>query len=289
MAETPAPKAVTKGINSLFSKKVAGIPVVWLVLLVAVVALYAAIKIKPNTGDDPEMTGDEAPEFDGDIDTSQPVFSATPTIIQPSGVVTGGSVSAVSQPDTDELWKRRAVSWLAGNGYTLDIATSAITKYLAEEPLTALEARAKDAAVVQFGLPPETIPAGGSIPSPPPAPTPSKPASSQGVPPLWHTVMGTSDDSFSELAKLYYGIAGNGTGYINLIAGRNTSLPRTGIAKGTRVRVPSATEPRYYTVTAAKRSLVAIASANSLSAAKLKALNPSVVWPAKVGSRVRVK
>jgi hypothetical protein len=277
--------------KSLTTKKISGIPVIYIVLGVAVVALYGAFKLKPSApASDAAATDSPDIQTDTAVDTSQPVFQATPTITQPSGVNTG-SVTSTPMADTDELWKRRCVEYLVGQGFTLDVATSAITKYLNGEVLTATEARARDAAVKQYGIPPESVPGTATEPGTPTniptTPVYSGPASKQGNPPTTHRVRGTSDDSFSELARLYYGMTSGGA--VTLIAAYNPTLNRTPIPVGTKVFIPHLIEPRWYVATSANRNLYDIARKNGTTPQRVQGLNPGMHFPVKVGTRVRVR
>lgn len=277
-------------IKSLTAKKVAGIPVAYLVLGVVVIALYGALKLKPSAPAD--TTGDTTPPPDttGDApDTSQPVFLATPTIMQPSGVQS--SVSSTPMADTDELWKRRAIDWLRQNGYTLDVATSAITKYLNGELLTAQEARARDAAVGQFGIPPESVPGTATEPMPPTV-IPTTPnyngsATRQGTPPTVHVVKGKNDDTYGELALLYYGRHGAG-GVNNLIHSWNPTLNQP-FPVGTRVTIPRYEPAEWYRANAAHRTAADIARKNGTNVVRIKRLNPDLRFPVRIGTRVRVR
>lgn len=276
----------TEAIKGLLSRKVGGVPVLFIVFGVSAVILYGAYRLKPNTatpatdtapGDVTDAQGDQA------TNTDQPVFSATPTIIQPSGV-NAGSVTSTPQADTDDLWKRRAVAYLIANGYTNDVATSAITKYLDNTALSSLEARARDTAVAQFGLPPESLPNGGTLPS---APSASAPFSKQGTPPCTHTVKGASDNTFPEIARGYYGFTGNTIAMLHAYNpgfGINSTFP-----VGTKIIVPKLVQPRYYRATAAKNTAYQIAAVNGTTPDKVINLNPAVHFPAKIGTSVRVR
>lgn len=262
--------------RALMSKKVAGIPVLWIALAIAVVALYGALRLKPapeESDDEPE--GDE--DTSGDIgDTSQPVFSATPVIMQPSGP----SVASTPMEDTNDLWGRRAIEWLVANGHSLTLATTAITKYLAGETLSSTEGGARDKAVKQFGLPPEGLTPTST------AATPSPPASKQGTTPLWHTVRGQRDNTPGELARLYYGIA-NGDA-IEIIRARNTTLTEP-YRVGLKVRVPEYRDPKFYRSTAAVNTLYEIARKNGTTPQSVTALNPGMKFPVKAGTSVRIR
>jgi hypothetical protein len=182
--------------------------------------------------------------------------------------------------DTNELWGRRAVEWLTANGFTLSMASTAVTKYLSGEPLSYQEGQARDKAVGHFGLPPEgLIPTSTSA-----APTP--PASKQGTPPCNHTVRGARDNQPAELARVYYGIANADA--INLIESKNPTLTKP-YRVGTVVRIPVYRDPKYYVATSACRTLYEIARKNGTTAAAVKELNPGKTFPVKVGTRVRVR
>lgn len=270
--------------NALTSRKVAGIPVVYFILILAAAGLYGAFRLKPSA---PEVTPAESvdgPDIGGDAgDTSQPVFQATPVITQPSG--SQGSVASVTSPDTDSLWSRRAIEYLISpaGGYSLDVATAAITHYLAGEPMSNVEAGARDKAVQQFGIPPESTPL--STVETPVTPVYNGPASKQGVPPCKHTVKGTSDNTYTELASLYYG--GNLQSMLTLIHANNPGL-NSPFKVGTIVNIPKLVQPKYYKATAATRDAYAIARKNATTPGIVVGLNPGMHFPVKIGARVRV-
>lgn len=282
-------------MNALTSKKVAGIPVIYLALAIGVIALYGAFKVKskPTPPAATDAASTDAPAGDG-TDTTQPVFTATPTVTQPSGVNTG-SVTATSGPDTNALWQRRSIDWLRQNGYDISTATQAINKYLNSEELSQVEAGARDKAVQQFGLPPEDIPNSPVTPAPPPIVAPVSPGvpvfsgrpSKQGVPPTSHTVHGNGDNSVTDLCNLYYGRST----YIewNLLKAWNPGKDLTApIPNDTVVHIPKFVNPVWYKATSATRTLYAIAAKNGDSAAFVQALNPSKHFPVPIGTSVRV-
>lgn len=267
-------------LKTLTSKKVAGIPVIYIVLVLAAAALYGAIRM-PKREDAPEEQAEEldyASEPGGDIEgaVQQPVFIANPAV----------AVSGV--PDTNELWGRRAVEWLIGSGASVSAASTAITKYLEGETLSYDEGVLRDKAVKNFGIPPEGIIATSTAPKPA-TPTPGGykgPGSRQGVPPTTHTVTGKSDDQWLELTRLYYNRTGEPA--IRLLIAANPNLKKP-FPKGTRVHIPAFHEPVYYRTTSATRTLHAIAQKNGTTPVKVRLLNPGFAWPARIGARVRVK
>lgn len=272
--------------KALLSKKVAGVPVVWVLAVVAGIALYGALRLKRSPDPVEEPTDAAATdETGGDLpDTSQPVFHATPVIMQPSGV---SSVASVPQDDTNELWASRAVQWLIAQGESYDVASSAITKFLGGETLSIEEGKARDRAIKQFGIPPEGLIAGSVTKPVSTAPAGYKgPATKQGVPPLTHTVKGTSDDSAAELARLYYGL--DNADMIALIKQANTSVGKWPVPVGTAIRVPKSHRPKYYRATSAVNTLYRIARKNGTEPDRVAALNPGMNFPVKPGTRVRI-
>lgn len=262
--------------NALLKRKVFGIQVLYIALVVGALMVYAAIRYKAPATDAPtdasatDAPGDSGDDTGGDYagPVQQPVFTATPS-----------AVVSAENPDTNELWGRRAVEWLVSGGATLSLTTSAITKYLSGDTLSQAEGILRDKAVHQFGIPPEGLIAtstAGYV----------GPASRQGTPPCKHVVKGKSDNSFAELALLYFGL--NNADAINQMHSANPSLMEP-LAVGQTVQIPAFHTPRYYSATSATRTLYAIAAKNGTTPAKVSALNPRMVFPVKVGTRVRVR
>lgn len=277
--------------KALMSRKVAGVPVMLIAAIVMAVLLYFAFKMKPAPEEE-ELPTDEATTDGGDLpDTSQPVFGANPVIYQPSG----GSVASVPQEDTNELWARRAIEWLIQNGESYSAASGAISKYVAGESLTPEETKIRDKAIAHFGIPPETPEYAPDVPAtvtPDDAPAPSGvyngPATKQGEPPLTHKVKGKSDDTPAELARLYYGLVNADTK--RQIEAHKSNLSIIWPARvGTSVRIPERHDPKYYVATSATRTLYKIAAKNGKNPAVVQALNPTMNFPVKVGTRVRVR
>jgi hypothetical protein len=198
-----------------------------------------------------------------------------------------------------------------------------LSGYLKGESLTMEQTTIRDKAIRQFGFPPEPIdyappiapdptvppvtdalpvtppvppvaglPATGTDTAPPnanPATGYTGPPTKQGTPPLTHQTRGKSDDSPAELSRLYF------PGYNidqarALIRGANPALAvNQPFPIGTRVKIPAWVNPAYFKATSAARNATQIAVKNGTSAAHLRDLNPGMVFPVKVGTRVRVK
>ncbi len=256
-------------VKGLSSKKVYGIPVIWIVLIVAAAGLYGAFRLKPAPSDTADAT--DVPEGDNSADTGQPVFTANPVTIAPIE-------SNPDNTDSNDKWARRSIEWLSANGATLSLATSAISKYINSEDLSFAEGALRDKAVKQFGLPPEGLSQSNTLGY-------QGPAVKQGNPPTTHTVKGKSDDTFSELGRLYYGLSNWDAA--NLLRRANLTIVEP-FPVGARITIPPYHDPTYYVATGATHTLYAIAAKNSTTAAKVQALNPGKTFPVKVGTRVRV-
>jgi hypothetical protein len=139
-------------IKALATKRIYGVPVLVFVAVFFLGILYYAIKLPPAE-DTSVVTDADAPEGDGTGDTSQPVFSATPTIMQPSGP----SVSATPMADTNVLYGRRALEWLIANGASYSDASAMVSKWLDGESLTADEDKLRAKVIAHFGIPPEDV------------------------------------------------------------------------------------------------------------------------------------
>jgi hypothetical protein len=260
--------------SSILSRKVAGVPVMAIVGVIGLGILYAVIKMKPTP--DPAPTAD-TPTGDSNPDESQPVFQARP--VESSDAVST-SVTQTQTQDTNDLWGRRAVGWLIAQGTDITIANSAVRKFLNGDALSFEEGQARDAAVKQFGIPPEDI-TFGSVASF------SGQATKQGVPPTTHTVKGTRDDTYGELGLLYYG--SNSGDALDTLQAANLALGAKGpFAVGTRITIPKFSRPKYYRATTAARTVYAIAAKNGTSAGAILQLNDGMKFPVKVGTRVRV-
>ncbi len=214
-------------LDTLTSRKIGGIPVLYIVAVAVLVGLYAAFKMKPtpaqnDTADDQAADPSTGDGLSGDgPDTNQPVFIANPVIQQPS-----------AQPieQTNEMWARKAIEWLISpqGGETLSVASTAISGYLNGETLSWEEGQARDKAVKQFGLPPEGILTAVTGPKPlkpKPTPTPVKPAP---VVPKYYKATASTRTAVAIAAK-------NGTTRPKILA-LNPHM-RFPVPVGTRVRV----------------------------------------------------
>jgi hypothetical protein len=281
-----------EGLMQIFRHKIFGIPVSIISVVIAGGILYYVVKKMKATpdasaaGNATDTAGDVVDTTNAGPDagpgdfTQQPDFDAIPEATAPtSGVVN-------SQPATNDAWQRMAVAWLMTQGYSLAISTDAISRYLNSEPMTAQQAQARDKAIAQFGLPPESIPDVINKSPNPTGQTGGGPAVKQGTPPLNHIVKGKNDNTARELAYLYYGT--NDSQSVDRIQSVNLGVAEP-YPIGTKVRVPSDAAPKYYDATGACNTQFCIARKNSTTPGAIETLNPHLSFPVKVHTRVRVR
>lgn len=279
---TDAPSHVhTPGI---LSKKYLGVPVVYYAGAFVGILLIVAWKLKSvddtaAAGDSIDgadaTTGDAATAASGDALGSGFVANPTP-------VYDTSTPAATTTVATNDSWLAAGIVWAAANGVaSVDSATVALQAYLSGAQLSTSQGAIRDAVIKQYGLPPELPVSGGT------AVAPAAAAKRQGTPPTYHTVQGTSDDSYGELAQLYYGSQAGDR--IDLLQVANQSLGHAGPwPKGTKVFIPKYTAPVYYTATKSVQTLHEFAVKAGIPSAAVQELNDNVKFPVKVGTRVRI-
>ncbi len=262
--------------QEIASKKVAGVPVLYLAGGFVVILAIVAWKMKPTTTDAGPVDEAQgvAPDLtDGAADYSGLATQGTVTVVQ------GTTTDTEAVKETNDSWERSAVDYLVEAGLaTPSAAQAAIHKYLEGADLSYEEGQLKDAAIRKLKLPPEPLVSIGSIGT--------QPAQRQiGTLPGKHTVKGSNDNGLTKLAQLYYGRSD--TPYTTLLTAANPTLPRYGqYNPGTIVNIPAYTEPKYYV--AGSLDAKTIAAKNGISTTTLGLLNPGMSFPVKKGTKVRV-
>jgi hypothetical protein len=143
--------------EELTSKKVGGIPVIYLAAGLALVLLYMAIRMRNSPTDTAEPTDATGTDVGGDFQNpAQPTFTANPTVLAAGSGSAG--VGTYVEP-TNDAWARRVLEWLISpdGGSNYDAAMSMLTKFLAGESLSLEEARLRNKAIAKFGVPPEPV------------------------------------------------------------------------------------------------------------------------------------
>lgn len=252
MSDNPPERKPKFDFGKLTKTKVAGIPVIYILLIVAAIALFMALRMKRSTSDEP-ATEDAVTDEVALPTYENPVFEAN----NPQGgtVTTGG----VEGGEGD-----------AGVPEEAESTTSA-------SPVTA------GGESTPF---PEPTPTPSPTPAPGPAPT-YKPHK-QGTPGNWHTVEGGQDNGPGDLALLYFGQ--NNADVVNKIRAQNIERGPGPWAVGTKLWIPPNNPPRYFKATASVRSAPDIAAKNGVKGGgpAVKALNPSRNFPVAIGTQVRV-
>lgn len=263
-------------------------PLVYFAALFVAILVFIAWRIRDASGDDTDGVSSEDGDIEGDVadgggsggSETNPIFIAKPVPPTPG---TDGVI--VESQDSNENWSRRAVEWLYGqNLATPAQASAAIDAYMNGADLSHGYSALVDKAIRQFGLPPEPIQRGKTLPS-------GGVAKRQGNPPTRHTVKTTKENTFAKLAKLYYN--SDHYDHVNYLEVANLSVPKGTFAIGTQINVPKYQNPKYYTANSRARTASTIAAKNGTSAAAIYELNDSIrrelAVGVKIGTRVRVR
>lgn len=216
--------------KSLFQRKVAGIPVVYGLGGLAVVAAVVAWRL-PKTSEAAAVPVVAAP-------SAEEVYLADNEVALP-GPLSGPSVGAVSSPlpptdtsqnasiETNEQWLRKGVVFLGLRGVPGGEAQLLLQQYLDGKTLSYAHGKHRDAVIAEYGVPPYVIELGGTAPDI---------ARRQGPLPREHIVKGPNDNTVDKLSALYYGKVDT---YLRTTMA-NANAGKTVFAVGEAVRVPSA-------------------------------------------------
>lgn len=272
--------------KEIASKKIAGIPVLYLVAGAVVIFAVWAWQMKSSPAE--EVTGDENTTAE-----NVSVSEDDSAVADYSGLAPTGTVTVVQQPtaetesvkQTNDDWLRAAVTYLIDEKKaTPGEAQTAINNYLEGNDLTFEQGVLRDAAITKLGLPPERIAVLGTV-------------SAQAAPPAQrqfnnfpgkHTVKGSNDNTASKLAALYYG-NGDSLRTQKIVATNPNLGTGAGYNVGTVISIPAWREPAYYTVTkTGPKTATKVGAVNGISAQVLQALNPGKSSPYAVGTKLRV-
>lgn len=262
------------------NKKILGVKALYLVALFVVILAVVAWKLKPAKAADTTTT--DQPTDASAAPTPNPYDS-----LDSNGTVTvqqlgPGTTTGDAAPETNEDWVRGGVNWLVKeNKATGTVAYAALNAYINGTDRTYDQELLVNAWIAEHGAPPDAPATGGAVGN--------KPVNRQ-IPKLpgYHTVTGNLDDSYGEIATLYYGHAEQGT--IDLLQAANTGLGQTGpFAVGTRIYVPVWHDAVYYTVPISNMKTSDIAGRNGVTVQQIAVLNNVNRSNWAKGSRVRVK
>lgn len=264
-------------------KRVFGVPVLYLALAGVIVLAVVAWKMKPA---EEEVTGDENTTPDNVPVSDEDSAAADYSGLNGTGTVTvvqnGSTTDEEAVKETNDDWFRSAVAYLTQEKKaTVTEAQQAINKYLEGADLTYAEGQLKDAAVLKLGLPPERLTTVGTVGA---APAQKQFNNFPGN----HTVKGSSDNTASKLAALYYG-NGDTSHALKIVLHNAVKGPNgTTYNVGDTIKIPAWENPRYYTITKTTQWPSQVAAKNGISVSGFTYLNPGLVAPYKIGSKVRV-
>jgi hypothetical protein len=278
--ETPE---ITK--SSFLKKKVLGVPVIAIgVVLAGGIAYYAwHLKSLPNTTPTDTTAGDTTDTSSNALDSlgaSNDGLIGTPSSTTVTTPSTDATLPNASIPDND-AWVNKGIEWLVStHKATGTAAQSALLAYIGGLSRSHDQDTIVNLVIEHFGPPPDGVPGVGQVTSPP--------AQRQFTEfPGVHTVKGVNDNTYTELAKLYYGRTDNAS--IDLLQAHNLSLGHAGPwSVGTKVSIPKYAPAKYYKATSTTRTAAQIAAKNGISVAILAELNDTVKFPVAIGTSVRV-
>jgi hypothetical protein len=238
------------------SKKVAGVPILYLLGGGVVILAIVAWKMKPSAD---SAQAEEAPADAADVagDLPDPY----------DGFETKGSVTVAPQPTPDTSanaavqsnteWVSKGVQWLvAERNVNGTDAYRALNKFLNDEDRSYEEQQYVDLVFKAYGPPPDQGGGGGSVGP--------KVATKQFTGSGTHTVMSSNDNTASALAALYYG--SNAQDRIDLIEAANLTLGVGPYPTGSKIVIPAYHTPTYFTVQ----------KAGGMTAAEYAALNGAI-------------
>lgn len=248
------------------NKKVFGVKVLYLAAGFVVILGIVAWKLKPSAaGTDGTDTATD--ESGGDAPTPNPYDSldsnGTVTVQQLGPQPTSGDSNDV---ETNDDWVREGSAWLVQQGLANGTdGYTALSKYVNGQDRTYQEQQMVDAWFKEHGAPPQNPAEGGSVAEKPVTKVPSLPG--------YHTVQGTTDNTYGKLANLYYGHSEQAT--YDLVQAANVDklgMQDGPFTIGTKVLIPAYRTPGYYKTPSAMTS-AQIASKNGITVQQIIALN----------------
>lgn len=275
-------------IKAFFAKRVAGIPVLYIVGVAVGIFAWFAFRMKPSVQDVTTDEGSDGASGTGDAGAAQNGDLAGSVYDQ---LKTSGTVVVAPAPTddtspsttvkTNETWLSDGVQWLVKEDKaTGTIAQAALSKYLEGQNYSFDEGKLIDAWYKQGGPPPDGISSPGKVGT--------QPAQKQGNPPLDHVVKGSNDDTYGKIATLYYGHNEQQTYDLVQAANVNRLGPVNGpYTPGTKITVPVYRTQKIYTLPRDMDSSQ-ISAANGISRAQFEALNNTTQRQWKKGNKVRV-
>ncbi len=254
--------------NEFAQKKVLGVPILYVIGAAVVIFAVVAWKLKPSAGSSQaEEAPADAADTGGDLPDPYDEFETKGTVIvNPNPVPNPDQDLANQGIQTNTEWLTKGTQYLiTEKNATGTAAASALTKYINGQDRSFDEDMWVNAVIKEFGLPPDGADIGsGSVGG--------KPATKQFTGAGTHTVQGTSDNTASALAGLYYN--SNAQDRIDLIEAANLSKGLGPYPTGAQIAIPEYRVPKYYTTPKSGYLFAGnVAINNGISLETLAALN----------------
>lgn len=196
-------------VKALASKRVLGVPVLYLAAGgVAVLAIYAW-RLKPASESPTDGSTDVSSVDGADVVASDVLPTLPQGTVVASSTGASGSGASNSGIETNSDWLRKGVAYLISLGKNPGDSQVALQTYLSGSSLSYTQGQMRDYVVKEYGIPPEDFIAGNtSAPvatktnTPTPAPTNTAAATKTATPAVRrYTVV--SGDSLSKIASRY--------------------------------------------------------------------------------------
>jgi hypothetical protein len=217
------------GSPSFLRKKIAGVPALyWLAGLAIVFGYLGFQSLRLPKETEAVSPAETAAEPAAESDTAiLPDMPRGTVVVSPAPAPAPDNASI----STNAEWLRRGVAQLIAAGRGPGEAQGALSAYLDGADLSYDQGVMRDAAVRELGLPPYPASVGR---------TGSAPAKRQGPLPRTHVVKNVSEDSYAELANLYYGSASSTIMSLIRGAAQNKGIVKeTELDIGTEVYLPA--------------------------------------------------
>lgn len=196
-------------VKALASKRVLGVPVLYLVGAgVAVLAVYAW-RLKPASEGPPSASEDPSSADATDVVASDTLPTLPQGTVVAASTTASGSGASNSSIETNSDWLRKGVAYLISLGKNPGDSQVALQTYLSGSSLSYAQGQMRDYVVKEYGIPPEDFIAGNTAApvatktnTPTPAPTNKAPVTNTAAPAVRrYTVV--PGDSLSKIASRY--------------------------------------------------------------------------------------
>ncbi len=273
-------------LKELFSKRVFGIPVLYIVGGIVAIFGVVAWRMKPAaepTDPSADIGLEGAPGSGDSVTTGDAAGSVYDQLTTRGTVVVAPTPpeSTTATVKTNAQWISDGVQWLVANDKASGtVANTALSKYVMGQDRSFDEETLVNLWYKQGGPPPDGVDSPGKVGE--------KPAQKQfPAPPGVHTIQGTNDNDYTNILDLYYGGRHDQATY-DLLQAANEPLGLSGPWPiGTKINVPVYHTPKMY-VLPSDMTVTQICAKNGITPYQFNALNNTSKTQWKKGNTVRV-